>query len=248
MLTACNRRSLRSEQLAFRLSPHHPRRRRRNPEVHRWPPKDDAVFNAVVPPGAMWRWTNTDSWTRVTAACRRLARLGATDVGNLGLSQLAPKKKSPIKHRNFLGQQHCFSQSAPFLFLEKSCIFCIMELPNTLFLVVTVIFMLLHFRRDSSLIASPFLAVPPLSLSSSISLLSLVVVSVVVVFVVVLLLLPLLLLLLPLVCFRCRRCMLLLLWYNCCCVRFLCSCCHCFFFVKKIIIFAKISLLLTSRC
>ena len=145
VLTAWNRRSLRSEQLAFRLSPHPPRRRRRNPEVQRRPPKDDVVFNAVATPGAMWRWTNTDSWTRVTAACRRLARLGATDVGNLGLSQLAPKKKSLIKHRNFLGQQNCVSQLAPFLFLEKSCIFCIMELPNTLFLVVTVIFMLLSF-------------------------------------------------------------------------------------------------------
>ena len=127
MLTAWNRRSLRSEQLAFRLSPHRPLRRRRNPEVQRWPPKDDVVFNAVVTPGAMWRWTNTDSWTRVTAACRRLARLGATDVGNLGLSQLAPKKKSPIKPRNFLGQQTCVSQLAPFLFLEKLCIPCIME-------------------------------------------------------------------------------------------------------------------------
>ena len=244
MLTAWNRRSLRSEQLAFRLSPHRPLRRRRNPEVQRWPPKDDVVFNAVVTPGAMWRWTNTDSWTRVTAACRRLARLGATDVGNLGLSQLAPKKKSPIKPRNFLGQQTCVSQLAPFLFLEKLCIPCIMECQ-------THFFWLLQSFSCCFIFVAILLSLPPLSLLS-------------------------LLCRCPLRSLCCRW-WSSLLWSSslscCCCYRYSCCCCRWFAFavvdacccccgsvvaacvfcvlvatLKKIIIFAKISLLLTSRC
>ena len=119
----------------------------------------------VVPPGAMWRWTNTDSWTRVTAACRRLERLGATDVGNLGLSQLAPKKKR-VQLNTKNKDKTCFAIS-PVFGSGKQCIFCIMNLEKTLFLDATVIFMLPHFRRDSSLFLHSSL--PPFS---SLSLLS----------------------------------------------------------------------------